>query len=331
VVLHFGDAGREARAGFESGGVRDESLRARLWIAGKDRVEFVNGQCTNDVRLVTPDTSLTAALTTPKGRVVDWIQVFHEDQRLGLIGSAGQTQVLSDGLSRKIIMEDCSVEDAAPALTPLLAFGPRAPAAVERVFGKAPGTRQQGHAAVRTTSGDAPAWLLGTPAPAGRGVLVLVAPAHAGDALARLVEAGLQPTGEQAFEQLRIESGIPALGKELGDHCNPLEAGLRDSVSFNKGCYVGQEVIARLQHYSKVKRQLVGIRFAPGADVGGLNEVFWDLLRIGELTSATHSERLGATVGLALVKSDYAAPGTEVYCVRDAERIEGKVEALPFA
>jgi folate-binding protein YgfZ len=329
-VLHFGDPGSEIAA-CPAGALLDASRRQRVWLEGKDRVDVLNGQCTNDVRLVEESRSIRAVLTTPKGRVIDLVQVFARGDALGVVGSENTDPELPSLLSAKIIIEDCSVRRA-DDVVPLLAFGAAAPEAVTRVLGRAPGPHGDHFEAVQGEFAGRAVPCLGTRAPGGHGILVLAAEDDAGELYAALADSGkLTPVGDQAYEQVRIEAGLPVLGKDMGDHTNPLESGLDDSVSFTKGCYVGQEVVARLNNYRKVKRRLMGLRFAADADPTHLDEIFWDLLRIGQVTSATRSARLGATLALALIKSDYAAPGTAIYSVKDGERIDGEVCELPFA
>jgi folate-binding protein YgfZ len=159
----------------------------------------------------------------------------------------------------------------------------------------------------------------------------LVAPAAAAGALFdRLVAAGLVPIGEEAFSAVRVEAGIPLHGREISENANPLEAGLLSAVSFSKGCYIGQEVVARLNSYAKVQRLLVGARFPAAVDPASVQEIFWDLLRVGHASSVTRSPRLDATVALAFIKNEYAKPGTPIYTVRQGERIDGVLCELPF-
>ncbi len=330
LALDFGDAAAEARAAFESGGVYDGHGRAKIWLSGKDRVDFLNGQCTNDIKSVSDQHSRIAILVTAKGKVIDRVQAFAQGDRLGFVGSAGQQDALRELLAAKIVMEDCEVTDASD-LGSLLAFGPAAEDAAKKVLGACPGTSGDGFEATSVEVGGHSITACATRAPGGHGVEILGAPDAMTEVYAQLLDAGLKPIGETAFDQIRVEAGLPALGREMGDHVNPLECGLEDSVSFTKGCYVGQEVIARLHNYKKVKRQLCGLQFPEAADPDALDgEIFWDLLRVGQATSVVRSPRLGATLALGLIKVEYAKPGTDVYGVLDGEKIEGKVVELPF-
>ena len=329
-VQHYGDPGAEASQGAERGGVRDQSTHGRVRLAGSDRLPFLNGQCTADLLKLSDSSAAVAVMTTVKGRVIDLVRIAEDGESLLLVTSPGQGSTVTETLRSKVVMEDCALSDASEDWASLLAFGPNAPNAVQTVFGSAPEPREDGYGLVRCSWGGDSVLAFATRAPSG-GIELLLPPARAGEAFDALTAAGLHPVGEEAFDQLRIEEGMQALGHEMGDHTNPLEAGLQYAVSFTKGCYVGQEVVARLHSRGKVKRQLVGLRFPLDADPADLDELFWDLLRVGNISSAVRSPRLGATIALALIKSDYGKAGTPVYSVKNSARIEGEVSALPFA
>ncbi|MSR46442.1 MAG: aminomethyl transferase family protein [Planctomycetes bacterium] len=334
-VLHFGDAAAEARAAFAHGIVRDQSTRARIVVKGKERIEFVNRMCTNDITRVAPTVGVAAALTTAKGKLVDLVRIgarmdAHQVDELLLLGSDGQGPALKSWLEKYIVMEELVIEDVGERDASLLAFGPVAEAAVRTVLGSAPAAVEGGFGVSTTTFEGSPVLAFGGGAAPLHGIELIAPAAIAGSLFARLAEAGLAPIGEDAWNQVRIEAGIPLHGRELNENANPLEASLLAAVSFSKGCYIGQEVVARLNSYSKVQRLLVGARFPASVDPGSVHEIFWDLLRVGHATSAVHSPRLDATVALAFVKSEYAKPGTAVYTVKAGERIDGVLCEVPF-
>lgn len=330
-ILHYGDAAAEALACFGHGCLRDRSGAARLAVTGNDRKDFINRMCTNDVRKVAADRSVRAALTTAKGRIVDHLQVLDgPDDRLVLLGSDQMGDALKTYLEKFIVMEDCTVEDRAADLGLLEIWGEAGHAAVARVAGAAPAPVAENFQAVSGRVGDETFPLVGTQSPGGPGILALLPAAKVAAFAQALLAEGLQPVGEVAYEQARIEAGIPALHHELGDHCNPLEAGLQNSVSFTKGCYIGQEVVARLNSYSKVRRHLRGLRFPIDAEPAQIGEVFQNLLRIGNVTSAVRSPRLGYTAALGLIKAGYESAGGEVEVVTDGKHIHGTLCDLPF-
>jgi folate-binding protein YgfZ len=177
--------------------------------------------------------------------------------------------------------------------------------------------------------------VLGEDGHAAGGYSVVVGAPEAAGAWRRLEPAvrsvGGSPTGDAVVEACRILRGLPSAGHELTEDHNPLEAGLWDAVSFDKGCYVGQEVIARLRTYDKVARALVGLELPPGSDppLPG-TRLFLDGREVGELTSAAAVPGRRGPVGLGYVKRKELGPALELRVGgSEAERVARVVE-LPF-
>ena len=127
-----------------------------------------------------------------------------------------------------------------------------------------------------------------------------------------------------------MEQGVPAPGRELSEDYNPLEAGLLKHISFNKGCYIGQEVIARLDTYKKVSKYLVGLSWdSPELPPAGASLTV-DGKRSGVVTSAVGSERLGRGIGLGYVRKAHAEPGSMLTLEQGGSEFEVRVESLPF-
>ena len=125
-------------------------------------------------------------------------------------------------------------------------------------------------------------------------------------------EFGARPVGIEALGSVRVEQGVPEYGKELSEDVNPLEAGLLDLISFNKGCYVGQEVIARLNTYKKVQRHLVGLSWDSSAVPEPGCALFFEGERVGAITSETRSSGTGGGVGLGYVRIGQARVGEKL-------------------
>ena len=151
---------------------------------------------------------------------------------------------------------------------------------------------------------------------------------QAGDVWDALIAAGATPVGEDAFDVVRVERGIPTSPYELSDRVNPLEAGLEPYVSFSKGCYMGQEVIARLDTYDKLQRRLVGLLSATSsAPLPAGSSLRSGDRAVGEVTSAVDSPTLGRAIALAYVRKGHAEPGTTL----DSDAGIVEVVELPFA
>jgi folate-binding protein YgfZ len=138
--------------------------------------------------------------------------------------------------------------------------------------------------------------------------------------------------GEEAYNIFRVEQGLPIAPNELNDEYNPLETALDELIDFNKGCYIGQEVIARLQTYSKVQKKLVGLRFNSPLEFNNGHIVLEDNgVEVGKLTSYALSHKLKAPIGLAYIRNSHLTPGTQLSLkLSDNKIVKAEVHTLPF-
>jgi folate-binding protein YgfZ len=138
--------------------------------------------------------------------------------------------------------------------------------------------------------------------------------------------------GEEAYNIFRIEQGMPIALNELNDEYNPLETSLDDLIDFNKGCYIGQEVIARLQTYGKVQKKLVGLKFSSPLEFNNGHIVLEDNgVEVGKLTSYTLSHKLKAPIGLAYIRNSHLTHGTQLSLkLSDQKIVNAEVHTLPF-
>jgi folate-binding protein YgfZ len=146
---------------------------------------------------------------------------------------------------------------------------------------------------------------------------------------------GVLPAGLETFEILRIEAGTPLYPDELNENVNPLEVGNLEAISFNKGCYVGQEVVARLQTYDKVRRRLVGLmaesKLPSGSKVyAGAQSAAGNESEIGVVTSSVRSPGLGKEIALAYISMQQVSPGSKYSVRAGAKNIEAELSTLPF-
>jgi folate-binding protein YgfZ len=143
----------------------------------------------------------------------------------------------------------------------------------------------------------------------------------------RLLEAGARPVGFAALEVMRVERGTPRFGLDMDERTIPLEANLQRAIHYQKGCYIGQEVIARATFRGHVNRHLVGLRFGAGSTPAPRTELFTGDRRVGWVTSVVQSPRLGL-IGLGYAHRDAARPGTELALAAGAG--SARIEVLPF-
>ncbi|HEV3471567.1 MAG TPA: glycine cleavage T C-terminal barrel domain-containing protein [Pyrinomonadaceae bacterium] len=335
VAAHYGDAGAEYEAvrGGAGAGLFDLSARARVEVSGGEAVQFLNGMVTNDVAKLAEGELMALAFPNPQGRLLAAARAFRRGDAFVFDTEPATYRTLLRTLERFTLAGDFRVRDLTAETICLSLQGARAAEFVGAALGAAaPETPRRrvkevefGGARVtvaRATHTSEDGFDLTTSAD--------LAPAL-WDAL---VGAGARPAGSDALEVLRVEAGVARYGVDADESNVVTEVVDEDeAVSYTKGCYVGQEIIARIHWRGHVAKRLAGLVFArdaePPADArlrecGGAREA-------GRITSAVFSPRLRRHVALALVKYDFLEPGTEVRVFSgDEELCAAHVAALPL-
>jgi tRNA-modifying protein YgfZ len=297
----------------EGAALVDRSESGKLALTGPQAKAFLNGQVSNEIEALTPGSGCYAALLTHKGKMLADLRVIDAPDELLLLCERSALQALFDALRRFKVGFDCELHKLTLERGLLSLIGPRS----DELAGEVPSGE---HANARGEIGGAAVLLIRTDA----GIDVVCDSADTDRVRAALTEAGAVPIDEAAADVLRIELGRPRYGVDLDDSVIPQEAGLNErAVSFTKGCYVGQETVARLHWRGKPNRHLRGLRLGEQVQPG--TELRLGEREVGRLTSVADSPRFGA-VGLALVRRE-AQPGD----VLDAGGVSAQVVDLPFA
>ena len=307
LPLHFGAPKAELHAALNVCTVADRSLLARLIGDGPDLADLLNRLSTNAVDALEPGSGAATVLTTAKGRIVERLFLSHlGDAGLLLVGGTGRTDAILDHLKRFTFAEQTGLRDCAGEYGLLAIGGPLAREALSTAGFEIPpplGAVEGMQDGIRTH-------ILGHDGYSDEGFSVLVANEQA-DSLWQTLVLAVSKTdgraaGELALEVARVRRGVPAGGSELTADYNPLEAGLWDAVAFDKGCYVGQEVVARLNTYDKVSRRLVGLRIPEDQlVVAGGTKLYRDKKEAGVVTSVAGIEGV-ETVALGYIKTRVA-------------------------
>jgi len=366
-VADYGDVVAEYSALRETAGVLDFSFRGRLCLVGADRVRFLHGQITNDVKKLRTGEGCYAALTTAKGKMESDLNVLALADELLLDFEPGLVAKVTARLEKYIVADDVQVVDAAPHYGLLSVQGPKASDVVlavglaaelptrilnsikvsdatlgdiyvvnlarlrggsadvgqafqpagspdfpvrcsERATGKSPEPADRN---VRPTNAAEP------PVSAGFDLFIPVASlgAVADKLIAATKALGGRACGWTAFETARIEAGIPRFGADMDETNIPLECGIETrAVSYNKGCYIGQEVINRIHSIGHVNRELRRLRLAD--DLKWLpargDKLFHDGKEVGHLTSAVKSPATQANVALGYVRREAGRGGQQL-------------------
>ena len=305
------------RAMIEGCAVVDRSERGKLALTGAEAKEFLHGQVTNDVEGLEPGTGCYAAFLTHKGKMLGDLRILDTGDELLLDCERVSLQELFNMIRRFKLGRDVELYKRTLETGLLSLIGPDA----RRIAG-AGDLPEAEHAHRAGRLGGAAVRLVVTDL----GVDVLCDAADTEPVAAALIAAGAVPAGEDAAEVRRVEAGRPRYGVDLDDGVIPQEAGLNErAVSFEKGCYVGQETVARLHFRGKPNRHLRGLRLSGAVATG--TPLRLGEREVGRLASVVVSPRLGP-IGLALVRRE-AQPG-DTLVAGDGD-VRAEVVNLPFA
>jgi tRNA-modifying protein YgfZ len=296
--------------------VVDRSERGKLALTGSEAKDFLHGQVTNDILGLQAGRGCYAAFLTHKGKMLGDMRVFDLGDELLLDCERPVLQDLFDTLRTTMLGRDVQLHKRTLETALLSLVGPEA----RRVAG-AEGLGEAEHDNVRATLAGRPVVLAATDI----GVDVVAAADDAGAVRAALEAAGAAPVTEEAAEIVRVERGVPRYGVDLDDSVIPQEAGLNErAVSFTKGCYVGQETVARLYYRGKPNRHLRGLRLSELVEPG--TPLKLGDREVGRVTSPVVSPTHGP-IALALVRRQ-AAPGDTLTAGDDG--VTAIVSELPF-
>ncbi len=304
----------------------------RDWVrvTGADRVSFLHGMLTCDVKRLAAGAVCPAALLSAKGGLVAIARVWRFESEFWVETGPGQGARVREHLGRFLVSEDAELADAGGELTAVSLLGPKA----AELLGASVATD------VAATPGRwtllASEWgplHLTSPWLSGRAGLDLAVDRARWPSLLARLEAVGRPFGllrgsAGAYEVLRVESGVPLHGVDVGETSLVQEAGLERAVSFDKGCYLGQEVVARSTFRGQVQKGLTGLLLGEAQPAAGA-ALLAQGKPVGRITSVVRSPALGQTVALATVHRDFLTAGTRL----DLEGRPGAatVHALPFA
>jgi folate-binding protein YgfZ len=306
----------EHRAIAEGAGLLDRSERGKLALSGPDAKEFLAGQVTNDIVGLQPGGGCYAALLTPKGKMLGDMRVLDDGDELLLDVDRAALQAVFDVIRRATIGFRVELHKRTLQRGLLSLVGPRS-----REIAGAPALPADEHAHVTATIAGAEVRAIATDV----GVDVLCLAEDTAAVRDALLHAGAEPVSEATVEALRVERGRPRWGAELDETTIPQEAGLNErAVSFTKGCYVGQETVARLHWKGKPNRHLRGLRLSAPAPTG--TPLWLGDREVGRLGSVAETPAHG-TIALAVVRRE-AAVG-DVLRVGDGD-ITATVTELPF-
>jgi folate-binding protein YgfZ len=314
-------------------------------VSGSEAVQFLNGLITNDMKTLAENSWMPAVFPNVQGRLIASVRVIRlrdeqpaTDKKTFPLFLMDTETVTHDRVLKTIerftLAGDFRVTDVTNQTNQIAVTGKKAAWVISEILGVAVSELASNEAKqISFPKNDATSNLktLRATHTAEDGFDLIVDASQSKNLWNALLAAGARPVGYDALEMLRIEAGIPRYGIDMDETNVVTEAGLDDAVSYTKGCYVGQEIIARIKYRGHVAKRLSGIKFGETVKVEvGAAIKSADGKEIGRLTSSTYSPHLGYTIALGFVKYEYLAPGTTVRVASEQGDIEAWVTPLPF-
>ena len=322
VPVSFGNDAAAIQAARQGVALVDLSHWGLLKISGDDRLRYLHNQSTNDFQRLKPGQGCDTVFVTSTARTIDLATAYVTDDAVLLLVSPHRRQQLIEWLDRYIFpMDQGELKDVSSESATFILIRPESDALLQHLSDEMPAedTYASHHEQrldgfkVRVAVGNG----LALP-----GYTLIVSASNAAKLWQALTEGGVIPMGGRIWEQLRIQQGRPVPDRELTEDYNPLEVGLWQTISFDKGCYIGQETIARLNTYKGVKQQLWGVRLQSPVEPGTIVMVGEE--KVGKLTSFTQTEQ--GAFGLAYIRTKVGGKGLKVQVGEG----EGEIVDVPF-
>ncbi len=358
IPAHYGDPAAEHLAVRKCAGIMDMTHRGKIRISGKDRTKFLQNILSQDINKLTPGTGGHATLLNTKGHMLAYMRIYSDEDSFLIDTEPGEADKIIQILNRYLFREDVKIEDVTLKYGLVTVQGPHSREIICRIsetdikemeecshvnmtvnsinckIARTTYTGEEGYNIYAPWDNLHSIWeTLIIPSPSGRGAGVRVG---ASDETI--------PVGHQAYNSLRIEAGIPLYSIDMDEDTIPIEANLDHAISYIKGCYVGQETIARIKFKGHVNRTLTGFSISSGTELNSVPAnmiipqqgdriyiVFDDSEHeAGFITSACFSPSLKRIIALGYLKMQHTEPGNKVTINRDAVKISAVVSKLPF-
>ncbi len=292
----------------ERAGVVELSGRSLIEVRGADRAAFLHNFCTNDVKRLQPGQGCEAFFTNHQGKTVGHGWIFADEQAIVLETTPGQAAGLIAHLDRFVISERIEFQDRSSDWTEVLVGGPQAGEQLKSLTGGSVPEAMLAHQA--TSIGGQPAVVRRVGFTIPPAWLVQVDASAAGAVIEALRAAGGEVVDTDAFDICRLEAGWPMFGQDITEQNLPQEIDRNDqAISFKKGCYLGQETVARLDALGHVNWLLVGLTVESADRPVAGAKLTLDDKEVGQVKSANWSPRLNQWLALALVRRTAAKPG----------------------
>ncbi|MFK7779020.1 MAG: hypothetical protein QM501_13025 [Gimesia sp.] len=328
IASHFGSPEKEYQKSQESAVLFDLSYHDQLELSGKDRAKFLNNFCTNDIKKLQLNEGCEAFITNVQSRILGYVFVFNQGESLWITTAPGASSAIVNHLDRYIILEDADFKLRTPEFGNLYLTGPKATEILKQagIQVESLAVNQQ----LQVPKSDSQLTVrrldvLGQP-----GYLCSLQYVKIADFWTGLIEVGATPAGNDTFNALRIESQFPIYGIDLSEENLAQEASrTAQAISFKKGCYLGQEPIARIDSLGHVNREIraIGLEqdWVPPLGAKVMAGEPDKLQEVGTITSSARSFGKYPAVAMAMIRRGSNQPGDKVQIVSEEQEAEGTV------
>lgn len=317
IPLHFGDVAGEYQAAFNGAVLLDRSHEGRIELSGADRFDLLNRMSTNDTLNMKTGEGRPTIFTNATARILDRVLVYHHrPERLLIVTGAGRNTAVGRYIQSNIFYgDDVQVHNIQGATAQFEIHGATADDVASRFISASKfiaAAPDAGSDALYSTTVDGfkADFIRVKKALYGAAWRVIVGQGNAPAMWSALREAGATPSGGVVYNAHRIRAGLPSVGTELTERYIPLELGLWDEVSFTKGCYTGQEIIARMESRGKLAKMLVRLQTAQA--VASDTPLFSAGKRAGEITSSVIAPD-GECYAMGVVKAGVVSDGATLH------------------
>ena len=335
MPVHYGDIAAEHRAVREAVGIADLSHRGKLRVTGEDRVKWLQSVISNDILPLQPGQGRYSSLLTHKGKMLTYFRLYMQSDTVTVedVGEIGEATFQA---LRKFLLygTKAKMENCAETWGLLLVSGPKATQVIQSAFG-VDVTDLKPVDFVTAQIGGHSALVLRTEETGEVDIEVLLPVESLLTAWTSALQAGakfgIRAIGTQAREALRMEAGLPKAGPDLNEEIVPPEANLEGKAfSLNKGCYPGQEVVARMDTYGNVRRKLVGLVLQDSVIPPHGAKLYSGDREVGWVSSAIHSPQFNKHIAFGFPLRDFSTAGTELTVGCDGSKHAATIHALPF-
>ncbi len=324
TAARFADPQQEFAALMNGCGIYDLGFRARISLTGGDRVRWLNGMVTNNIRDLAAGHGVYAFLLNPQGRILGDMFVYNQGEALIVETDRSQVEKIVATFDHYIIMDDVEVTDVSEQQTALGLAGTRARAILNLAGIEVPNLKPLQMITPRCNCdcGCLECTVIRGEDGPQESYEIWLAPKDVFKTWLALIADGATPVGSEALEMQRITAGIPLYSVDIRERDLPQETEQMRALNFNKGCYVGQEIVERIRSRGNVHRKFTGFMVEGAAAIVPGDKIVSDEKDVGEVTSvATLHSQGGQTIALGYIRREVGVPGREVTIGADKAKV----------